>query len=127
MRYRGRWVQTRSRAAPARSQGRHRGAVGADTAYNVPHFVAAVRQLGLSPHVPAKAQYNAIDGRIARTAGYRISQRKRKLVEQGFGWTKTIGLLRKLRHRGGRLVNWIVTFTAATYHMVRMRRLLVEA
>ncbi|MGE0447822.1 MAG: IS5/IS1182 family transposase, partial [Vicinamibacterales bacterium] len=44
--------------------------------------------------------------------------------EQGFGWMKTIGGLRKLRHRGGPLVDWIFTFTAAAYNIVRMRRLL---
>ena len=53
----------------------------------------------------------------------RISQRKRKLVEQGFGWMKTIGGLRKLRHRGGPLVEWVFTFTAAAYNIVRLRRL----
>ena len=62
-----------------------------------------------------------------RHAGYAVSQRKRKLVEQGFGWMKTIGGLRKLRHRGGALVNWIFTFTAAAYNIVRMHRLLPAA
>jgi len=51
-------------------------------------------------------------------------QSKRKLVEQGFGWMKTIGGLRKLRHGGGLLVDWIFTFTAAAYNIVRLRRLL---
>ncbi len=109
------------------ASGRRRGTVGADKAYNVPNFVAAVRQLGFTPHVAEKAQYNAIDGRVTRTPGYTVSQRKRKLVEQVFGWMKTVGLLRKLRHRGGERVHWIVTFTAATYNMVRMRRLLAGA
>jgi DDE family transposase len=53
-----------------------------------------------------------------------VSQRKRKLVEQGFGWMKTVGGLRKLRHRAGPLVTWVFTFTAAAYNIVRMRRLL---
>ena len=106
------------------ASGRRRGTVGADKGYNVPKFVEAVRRLGFTPHVAEKAQYNAIDGRVTRTPGYAISQRKRKLVEQVFGWMKTVGLLRKLRHRGGERVDWIVTFTAATYNMVRIRRLL---
>ena len=109
------------------ASGRRRGTVGADAAYNVANFVAAVRRLGLTPHVAQKAAYNAIDGRVTRTAGYAISQRKRKLVEQVFGWMQTVGLLRKLRHRGGERVNWIVTFTATAYNMVRMRRLLAGA
>jgi transposase len=101
-----------------------RGTVGADKGYNVPDFVAGVRALGLTPHVAEKAKYNAIDGRVTSTPGYAISQQKRKLVEQVFGWMKTVGLLRKLRHRGGERVDWVVTFTAAIYNMVRMRSLL---
>jgi transposase len=109
------------------ASGRRRGTVGADAGYNEPRFVAAVRQLGLTPHVATKARYNAIDDRVTHTPGYAISQRKRKLVEQVFGWMKTVGLLRKLRHRGGDRVHWVVTFTAAAYNMVRMRRLLAGA
>jgi hypothetical protein len=63
---------------------------------------------------------------IHRWRGYAISQRKRKLVEQAFGWMKTVGLLRKLHHRGGPLVDWIFTFQAAAYNLVRLRRLLVQ-
>ena len=106
---------------------RSRGTVGADKGYNVPDFVAGIRALGLTPHVAEKAKYNAIDGRVTRTPGYAISQQKRKLVEQVFGWMKTVGLLRKLRHRGGERVDWVMTFTAATYNLIRMRRLLAPA
>jgi hypothetical protein len=67
---------------------------------------------------------SAIDRRTTRHPGYAVSQRKRKLVEQAFGWMKTVGGLRKLRHRGGRLVSWIFTFSAAAYNIVRLRRLL---
>ena len=63
-------------------------------------------------------------GPPATHAGYAGRQRKRKLVEQGFGWMKTVGGLRKLRYRGGPLVTWIFTFTAAVYTIVRLRRLL---
>ena len=101
--------------------------VGTDKAYDVRTFVEGVRALGMTPHVAAKVQYSAVDGRTTRHEGYAVSQRKRKLVEQVFGWMKTIGLLRKLRHRGGDLVDWIVTFTAAAYNLVRMRTLLVRA
>ena len=55
-----------------------------------------------------------------------VSQRRRKLVEQPFGWMKTVGLLRKLRHRGGRLVDWILSFTAAAYNLVRWRNLVTR-
>jgi transposase len=109
-------------------RGRHRITVAADKAYDTRDFIANLRAMSATPHV---AQYaatthrgSAIDGRTVRHAGYAISQRKRKLVEQGFGWMKTIGGLRKLRHRGGPLVTWIFTFTAAAYNIVRLRRLL---
>ena len=63
----------------------------------------------------------------ARHAGYEISQRVRKRVEEIFGWMKTIGLLRKLRHRGEARVEWMFTFTAAVYNLVRARNLLAQA
>ena len=102
--------------------------VAADKGYDSRDFVANLRAMDATPHL---AQYgatghrrSAIDGRTTRHAGSTISQQKRKLVEQGFGWMKTIGGLRKLRHRGGPLVTWIFTFTAAVYNIVRLRRLL---
>ena len=66
---------------------------------------------------------SAIDGRTTRHAGYHVSQRKRKLVEQVFGWMKTVGGLRKLRHRGIALVDWQLTFAATAYNLVRLRNL----
>ena len=73
--------------------------------------------------VQTKRQYTAIDARTTRHPGYHRSQRKRKLVEQTFGWMKTVGLMRKLRHRGGELVDWMVPFTATAYNLVRVRTL----
>lgn len=103
------------------------GTVGADKGYDVADFVQAVRDLGMTPHVAQKAKYSAMDAAIAQTPGYAVSQRKRKLIEQVFGWMKTVGGLRKLRHRGGERVQWTVTLTVAVYNMVRMRRLLAGA
>jgi IS5 family transposase len=97
--------------------------LGADKSYDVASFVAALRAKHVTPHVTQKRQYSALDQRTTRHAGYAISQRKRKLVEQAFGWMKTVGLLRKLRHRGGARVDWVFTFTAAVYNMVRLRTL----
>lgn len=74
------------------------GTVGADKNYDVKAFVAQVRDLGVTPHV-AQKRHSAIDERTTRHAGYAVSQRKRKLVEQVFGWMKTVGGLRKLRDR----------------------------
>jgi transposase len=99
--------------------------VGGDKNFDMPAWVAAVRQLGITPHVAQHTtnRRSAIDGRTTRHPGYAISQRCRKKVEQPFGWMKTVGLLRKLRHRGGRKVDWIVSFTAAAYNLVRWRTL----
>lgn len=107
--------------------GRHRITVAGDKAFDTRAEVAELRRMGATPHVAANAERpggSAIDGRTTRHPGYAVSQRKRKLVEQAFGWMKTVGGLRKLRHRGGRLVTWIFTFAAAAYNIVRMRRLL---
>jgi transposase len=97
---------------------------GADKAYDVAAFVETSRALGATPHVAQKIRGSAIDARTTRHPGYAISQQKRKLVEQVFGWMKTTGLLRQVRHRGGGLVEWIFCFTAAAYNLTRMRRLL---
>ena len=104
-------------------QGR-RLTVAADKAYDTPRFVAACRAMAITPHVAQKTAPTAIDGRTARAAGYAASQRVRKRIEEAFGWMKTVGGLRKLHHRGGPLVAWIFTFTAAAYNLVRLRRLL---
>jgi transposase len=97
--------------------------VGADKGYDVASVVAAVRHLDVTPHVAQKARSSAIDGRTTRHPGYAVSGRKRKLVEQVFGWMKTVGGLRKLRHRGVERVDWTVTFAATVYNLVRLRNL----
>jgi IS5 family transposase len=106
---------------------RHR-TLGADKGYDSDDFITGAREAGVTPHVAqnihARRHRSAIDRRTTRHPGYAISQRKRKLVEQGFGWNKTIGLLRKLRHRGREKVSWIFTFTNAAYNLVRIRTLI---
>ena len=99
--------------------------VGGDKNFDMPAWVVAVRQMGITPHVAQHTtnRRSAIDGRTTRHPGYALSQRCRKKVEQPFGWMKTVGLLRKLRHRGGRNVDWIVSCTAAAYNLVRWRTL----
>jgi transposase len=97
--------------------------VGADKGFDQRPFVDAVRAVGVTPHVAAKKTCSAIDGRTTRHPGYAVSQRVRKRIEEVFGWMKTVGLLRKLRHRGVARVNWIFVFTAAAYNLVRMRTL----
>jgi transposase len=103
--------------------------VAADKAYDIRAWVAAVRRMGITPHV-AQNEFgyggSAIDARTTRHVGYRLSHRKRKLVEQAFGWLKTVALFRKLRHRGGRLVDWLFSFGAAAYNLVRWRNLVAQ-
>ena len=52
-----------------------------------------------------------------------ISQRARKRVEEIFGWLKTVGLMRKVRHRGTDRVDWMFVFACAVYNLIRMRNL----
>jgi transposase len=106
--------------------GDRRGTLGADRGYDAKDFVAVLRQRGVTPHVAQHtiARPSAIDGRTTRHATYAESQRKRKRVEEIFGWLKTVGLLRKVRHRGLDRVGWVFTFALAAYNLVRMRKLL---
>ena len=112
--------------ATARPAHLPRGTVGADRKYDTKAFVAALRHLGYAPHVARNATCrhpSAIDGRTTRHPGYAESQRRRKRIEEGFGWGKTVGPLRKLKHRGVALVDWVFTFTMAAYDLVRIRTL----
>jgi hypothetical protein len=97
--------------------------LGADKAYDQRSLVSGLRELGWTPHL-AQGPASILDGRTTRHPGYATSQQRRKRVEESFGWSKTIGLLRKLRHRGRKLVDWIVTFTMAAYSLVRLRTLI---
>ena len=102
--------------------------LGADKGYDTRGFVAALRTLGVTPHVAQNTtnRASAIDERTTRHAGYAVSQRLRKRVEEIFGWLKTVALFRKTRHRGVRRVGWLFTFATAVYNLVRMRNLLAE-
>jgi len=100
--------------------------VAADKNYDTKDFVTELRAMRVTPHVACKKNYSAIDGRTTSWEGYGQSQKKRKLVEEAFGWMKTVGLLAKLRHRGHAKARWVFTFTAAAYNLVRMRSLLGE-
>lgn len=103
--------------------GGHRVTLGGDKNYDVREFVQELRRVKVTPHVAQKDRGSAVDGRTTRHEGYEISQKRRKVVEQIFGWLKTVGLLRKARHRGAFRVGWMFTFTAAVYNLVRMRNL----
>jgi transposase len=101
--------------------------VGADKGYDTAEFVDQCRHMNVTPHVAqntARPGGSAIDARTTRHAGYDVSQKKRKRIEECFGWLKDIALLRKLKHRGLFKVGWIFTFAAAAYNLVRMRKLI---
>ena len=100
--------------------------VGGDKGFDTRGFVAECRHLRVTPHVAqnlGRPGGSAIDGRTTRHPGYAVSQRKRKRIEECFGWLKTIALLRKVRHRGVCKVHWIFTLACAAYNLVRMRNL----
>jgi IS5 family transposase len=99
--------------------------VAADKGYDTQDFVEAVRLLQVTPHVAQNTskRSSAIDRRTTRHAGYGVSQWKRKRVEEIFGWLKTVGLLRKTRHRGRARVRWMFLFGLAAYNLVRIRNL----
>jgi transposase len=107
--------------------GRRGLTVGGDKGFDTFGFVAACRHLHVVPHVAQNHRRrggSAIDGRTTRHPGYAVSQRKRKRIEECFGWLKTIALLRKLRHRGVCKIDWIFTLACAAYNLVRVRKLM---
>ena len=102
--------------------------LGGDRGYDTAGFVATMRGLRATPHVAQNTtnRRSAIDARTTRHEGYEESQRKRKRVEEVFGWLKTIALQRQTRFRGPERVGWMFTFAAAAYNLVRMRNLMAE-
>jgi transposase len=110
------------------ARGRGRKTVGGDKGYDERDFVAGARALGVTPHVsPHTRRPSHVDGRTTRHDGFVVSQRKRKRIEEIFGWLKSVALLRKVRHRGRARVGWMFTMGAAAYNLVRMRTLLANA
>jgi IS5 family transposase len=110
-----------------RIRGSRRVTLGADKAFDVREFVETLRVMKVTPHIAGKnVSYSAIDGRTKRHSGYTLSQRKRKRVEEIFGWLKTVALLRKTRHRGVARVGWMFTFATAVYNLIRIRNLAAE-
>ncbi len=105
--------------------GRGRVTLAADKGYDTRDCIRKLRDRNITPHVAQNDtnRRSAIDRRTTRHPGYTVSQKKRKLVEQMFGWAKTVGLMRKTRHRGTQRVDWMFIFTAAAFNLVRMRNL----
>ncbi len=102
--------------------GAHRVTVGADKGYDTKDFVTRCRSMKITPHV-ARRQTSKVDGRTTRHAGYLVSQRIRKRVEEIFGWVKTVGGGRKLRYRGIERNRLWWELTAVAYNLLRMAKL----
>ncbi len=98
--------------------------LGADKAYDARGFVADLRLKCVTPHVAQKARSSAIDGRTTRHAGYAVSLRKRKLVEEAFGWAKTIAGCAKVKVRGLARVGFHFTLAMAAYNLIRLPKLI---
>ena len=100
--------------------------VGADKAYDTEDFVNELKSMNVRPHVTqnTNGRRSAIDARTTRHAGYGMSQRIRKRIEEGFGWAKTVGGQRKTRFRGRDRVGWAFTFPMAAYNLVRLPKLM---
>jgi transposase len=103
--------------------------VGADKGFDTQDFIAEMREINVTPHVAQNetGRRSAIDARTTRHAGYAVSLRIRKRVEEAFGWAKTVAGLRKARHRGLPKIDWQFTFAMAAYNLVRLPRLLGAA
>ena len=102
--------------------------LGGDKNYDTQEFVRELRGMNITLHVAQNTtnRKSAVDERTTRHAGYEVSQRKRKRVEQLFGWMKMIGMLKKVKLRGIAKVGWLFTFTGAAYNLCRLRNLMAK-
>lgn len=104
--------------------------VGADKAYDTRDFVAGIREINMTPHVAQNIERrggSSINDRTTRHVGYALSLRARKLIEEVFGWSKDIGLLRRPKFRGRDKIEFAALMTFTGYNLVRMRNLLAPA
>ncbi len=99
--------------------------LGADKGYDAQEFIDVCIELGVTPHVAENksGRKSAVPDALAQSEGYAISQRKRKLIEQGFGWAKTVGGIRQVMVRGRKRVDQMFVLTMAAYNLVRIRTL----
>ena len=99
--------------------------LGADKGYDAQEFIEACLAMGVTPHVAqnTSGRRSAVPDEIAQSEGYAMSQQKRKLIEQGFGWAKTVGRIRQVMVRGLERVDQMFVLTMAAYNLTRMRTL----
>lgn len=118
-----------------RRPARRRVTLGADKAYDVRQFVTDLRQRAVTPHIAidghvrrmaemGKPRATAVDRRTTRHAGYVVSQRCRKRIEEVFGWIKAAAGLAKVKLRGRIRVDAAFTLALAAYNLIRLPKLL---
>ena len=114
-----------SDARQALADGEREITLGADKGYDAKEFIDACVAMNVTPHVAqnTSGRQSAVPNEIAQTEGYAVSQRKRKLIEQGFGWAKTVGCMRQVMVRGLARVDQMFVLTMTAYNLVRMRSL----
>jgi len=113
--------------ADERLAGSGRITLAGDKGYDTHGFVASCRALKITPHVAqnhTRPGGSALDARTTRHPGYAVSQWMRKRIEEGFGWMKTVGGLRKTRYRGRERVQMHAYLVGAAYNLLRIARLL---
>ena len=101
--------------------------VGADKGYDTAEFVAALERRDIKADVARKISGSAVGGRTAPGTGYGMSRRRRKMIEEAFGWIKTVGGLRKTRHKGLEKLSGQALFASAAYNLTRMLSLMRTA
>ena len=115
--------------------GKRRITLGADKGYDAQAFIAALRSQKITPHIAADRRVSktgvvrrsAIDRRTTRHPGYEVSQRKRKRIEEVFGWVKAAAGLRQTKHRGRARIGWCFTLATTAYNLIRLPKLLQKA
>ena len=100
--------------------------LAADRGYDSADFVAELRQMVVTPHVAQKSRHSAIDGRTTRHPGYAQSQRRRKKIEEPFGWVKTVGGMAQTLYRGIERVRARFTLAMAACNLARLPKLLAN-
>ena len=99
--------------------------LAADKGFDAANFVMELREINVTPHIAQNTtRRSAIDRRTTRHSGYQLSQCARKRIEEGFGWMKTIGGIRRMKYRGREKVASIFTLAAAAYNLIRIPKLM---
>ncbi|MFO1387026.1 MAG: IS5 family transposase [Chitinivorax sp.] len=116
-----------AQAMIARSVRKPGASVADDKGYDTDSFVSYLESRDIKAHIARKSTGSAVDGRTARGKAYAMSLRRRKMIEEAFGWIKTVGGLRKTRHKGLEKLSGQALFTFAAYNLTRLLNLMQKA